>query len=183
MSRPSSDPPKFLEWLLARISFKVDRDSLVDDLAEEYREKSLRLGRMATRLWYVGQILRLFPSVIGYSFFRSLVMAKNYATIALRNMYRHKVFSFLNIAGLAIGLCLSLVVVKLVLVMYSSDRFHENKDRIYRVIGTEVNKNRAFELATAPMPLAGELEQLPEVELIVRIKSGFGGPTVVGEKN
>jgi putative ABC transport system permease protein len=182
MNAPQAKPPRILEKLLLKTSRALDRDSLVDDLAGEYADILVRRGKAAGFVWYAWQVLRALPFVLGYSLFRSLVMAKNYALIAFRNMRRQKTFTFLNVAGLAIGLCLSLVVVRLVLSMYSSDRFHHHRDRIFRIITTESSERRTFELATAPMPLAGELDSLPEVEAVVRIKSGFGGPTVVGEE-
>jgi putative ABC transport system permease protein len=182
MSSSDPNPPRFLEWILARLSLKLERDALVDDLAEEFAETSQRRGRAFTALWYGWQVLRAVPATLVYSIFRSLVMAKNYGVIALRNLRRNKVFSFLNISGLAIGLCLCLIVVRLVIAMYASDRFHENRDLIYRVIGTEVAEGRTFDLAVCPMPMAYELEQMPGVESIVRVKKNFGGPTVVGEK-
>jgi putative ABC transport system permease protein len=161
MSSSDPRPPRFLEWILARLSLRLEKDALVDDLAEEYAETALRRGRAFTGFWYGWQVLRAVPATLVYSIFRSLVMVKNYGLIALRNMLRNKVFSF---------------------AMYASDRFHENRDRIYRVIGTELAEGRTFDLAVCPMPMAYELEQMPGIESIVRVKKNFGGPTVVGEK-
>ncbi len=77
--------------------------------------------------------------------------------------------------GLALSLSLCLLVIQVVFSMYSSDRFHRKKDRIYRIITTQVEKNRTLDLATAPLPLAEELKYFPEVEKIVRVKRGIGG--------
>lgn len=77
--------------------------------------------------------------------------------------------------GLAISLSLCLLVIQVIFSMHSSDRFHRKKDRIYRVITTQVEKNRTWDLATAPLPLAEELKYFPEVEKIIRVKKGIGG--------
>ena len=66
--------------------------------------------------------------------------------------------------------------------MYSSDRFHAKKDRIYRVISEVFTEHAVHERATAPMPLAGELEQVPGIETTVRIKKNFGGAAIHKEK-
>jgi putative ABC transport system permease protein len=164
------------------MSFWVERHSLLDDLEEEYQKKLLNHGKTYSCFWYWFQTFRAIPSILLYSLYRSMVMAKNYAMIAVRNIRKHKVFSFINIMGLAIGISLCLFVISLIFFMYGSDRFHENKDRIYRVISQTITENAVHEGATAPMPLAGELEKIPGIETVVRIKKNFGGAAVHKEK-
>jgi putative ABC transport system permease protein len=60
-------------------------------------------------------------------------MIINYLTIALRNIDRKKVYSFINIAGLTIGMACCFVIFRYVAFEYSYDRFHENRENIYRV--------------------------------------------------
>ncbi len=181
MSAPPLLRPKIPAWILSRFTRWVERDALIDDLDEEYAVRLPHHGKRRIRLWYWGQIFRAVPSVAVYSLFRNAVMGKNYATLALRNIRKHKVFSVINIVGLAVGLSLCLFVLQLVSAMYSSDRFHEKKDRIYRVVSLFDDGNRSGDLAAAPLPLAYELEQLPTVETVVRIRKGFGGPAVLGD--
>ncbi|HKZ64861.1 MAG TPA: ABC transporter permease, partial [Chitinophagaceae bacterium] len=61
-------------------------------------------------------------------------MFKNYFTIAVRNLKRNKIFSLINIAGLAIGISASLVIYLIVQHELSYDKFHKDGDRIYRVV-------------------------------------------------
>jgi len=61
-------------------------------------------------------------------------MYRNYLKIALRNLVRHKAFSFLNIAGLAVGIAAALVIFLVVTFELSFNTFHSKKDRIYRVV-------------------------------------------------
>jgi putative ABC transport system permease protein len=61
-------------------------------------------------------------------------MFKNYFTIALRNFQRNKIFSLINIAGLAIGISASLVIYLIVQHEFNFDKFHTDGDRIYRVV-------------------------------------------------
>ena len=60
-------------------------------------------------------------------------MFKNYLKIAIRNIKRHKGYSFINIAGLAIGMACCILMVVYITSELSFDRYHENADRIYRL--------------------------------------------------
>lgn len=60
-------------------------------------------------------------------------MLKNYLKIAWRNLLKNKVYSAINIAGLAVGVCCFLLISLYVISEFSYDRFHSKSDRIYRV--------------------------------------------------
>jgi putative ABC transport system permease protein len=60
-------------------------------------------------------------------------MFKNYLTVAVRNLLRHKVYSLINIAGLSVGMACTILILLWVQYELSYDRFHENADRIYRL--------------------------------------------------
>ncbi|MCF8226438.1 MAG: ABC transporter permease [Bacteroidales bacterium] len=59
-------------------------------------------------------------------------MWKNFFYVALRNIAKNRVFSFINIAGLAIGLASAIIIILFITKELSFDRFHEKSDRIYR---------------------------------------------------
>ena len=63
-------------------------------------------------------------------------MFKNYLTVAWRNLKRNKVFTFINIIGLAIGISASLVIYLLVYYDFSFDKHHKGVDRMYRVVSS-----------------------------------------------
>jgi putative ABC transport system permease protein len=182
MNKDQRKAPKLPQWILTKLAYRIDRFSLLDDLAEEFAIKSSTRGKTRSQTWYWTQALRAIPSILLYSLFRSAVMIRNYALIALRNIRKHKVFSFINIVGLAIGISMCLFVISLIFFMHGSDRFHTKKDRIYRVISETITERAVLERASAPMPLAGELEQIPGVVSVVRIKKNFGGPAVYKQK-
>jgi putative ABC transport system permease protein len=60
-------------------------------------------------------------------------MFRNYLTVALRNIFRNKVYSAINIAGLAIGMTACFFIFLFVHFELSYDRFHKNANRLYRV--------------------------------------------------
>src|SRR3982751_103708 len=61
-------------------------------------------------------------------------MFKNNFTIALRNFWRNKTFSLINVLGLSIGISAALVIFLIVHYEFSYDSFEKDKDRIYRVV-------------------------------------------------
>ena len=61
-------------------------------------------------------------------------MLRNYIVIAIRNLFRNKLFSIINILGLAIGMAASLLITEFIVSELSYDNFHVNHDRIFRVI-------------------------------------------------
>ncbi len=82
-------------------------------------------------------------------------MFKNYLKMAWRNMVRHKVFALLNVLGLAVGICACILIYQVSHYELSFDRFHRDKDRIYRVMG-DVTENTGDRLHFArlayPLP-------------------------------
>ena len=67
-------------------------------------------------------------------------MIANYFKIAIRNILRHKVYSFINIFGLALGLSVFMLIAIFIQFEFSYDKFHENHNRIYHVEQTMVLK-------------------------------------------
>lgn len=61
-------------------------------------------------------------------------MFSSYIKIAIRNLWKHRVFSAINVLSLAVGISASLVIGMIVYYEYSFDTFHPDKDRIYRVV-------------------------------------------------
>ncbi|HVX49677.1 MAG TPA: FtsX-like permease family protein [Chitinophagaceae bacterium] len=80
-------------------------------------------------------------------------MLKNYFTIAVRNFWRNKLFSLINVTGLSIGISASLVIFLIVSYNLSFDKFEKDNDRIYRVVSNFVFSGRTFHNSgiTSPM--------------------------------
>ena len=93
-------------------------------------------------------------------------MLINYLKIAFRNLLRHKAFSFINIAGLAIGMACSIFILLWVRDEQSYDNFHENADRIYRLT---CNAGE-FKAAVSPAGFSTDLKsRLPAIKNLCRI--------------
>ena len=110
-------------------------------------------------------------------------MISNFIKIAFRNLYRQLGYTFINIAGLAIGLACSILISLYVINEITYDRFHENAERIYRIgvkgkmLGNDLNQ------AVTAAPMYQTLtDEYPEIEHVTRIAK-FGGWLIkYGEK-
>ncbi|HZX74331.1 MAG TPA: ABC transporter permease, partial [Cyclobacteriaceae bacterium] len=104
-------------------------------------------------------------------------MIKNYLTLAIRNLLKRKVYSFINIFGLAIGVAVCLVILEYVDFELSFDRYHKHAAQLYRI--TTSNYQNGESRGTGVMtgyaigPLL--LSDMPEVKTSIRTHPMYGG--------
>jgi ABC-type antimicrobial peptide transport system permease subunit len=100
-------------------------------------------------------------------------MFRNYLKIACRNVKRHKVYSFINISGLTIGMTCVVLLLLWIQDELSYDKFHEKIDDIYLV--SAYCKQEKDELQVPSVPGVGPLlkELFPEVEESARFLAGY----------
>ena len=113
-------------------------------------------------------------------------MLGNYLITALRHLWRERGYAAINIFGLAVGLCLCLLVIQLAAHQLSVGDFHEKKDRLYRImVEKEPDAHRDARISSSmPLPLAPALkEQIPEVEETVRFGSSWPRLLRAGDRN
>lgn len=103
-------------------------------------------------------------------------MLINYLKITLRNIKKYKWYSLINIAGLAVGIAVCLLILLFVQDELSYDKHNEKADRIYRVcLNAKVGEITA-QTASASAPLASALlREIPEIENAVRLRN-YGFP-------
>ena len=85
-------------------------------------------------------------------------MIKNYFITALRNFWRNKTFSLINVLGLSIGISAALVIFMIVYYEFSYDRFEKDNDRIYRVVLDAKFNGTEGHSAAVPAPLGAAIE-------------------------
>jgi putative ABC transport system permease protein len=96
-------------------------------------------------------------------------MWRNFFTVALRNISKNKVFTLINVSGLAIGLASSILILLFIIREVSYDRFHENRLRIYRLYIDGAIGEQSFRGAWTSMLMAQTFaEEIPEIEKFVR---------------
>jgi putative ABC transport system permease protein len=97
-------------------------------------------------------------------------MFSNFFKIAFRNITRHKGFSFINIAGLTIGLTACILIGLFVWDEHQYDIFLRRGDQVYRIYNHYTNNEGSDDRAVAPPMFATTLQQdFPEVEQTARV--------------
>src|SRR4051794_3308829 len=97
-------------------------------------------------------------------------MIKIFFKVTLRNALRNKVFSTINISGLAIGMASAFFILLWIQNEMSFDRFHLNGARLYEVWSNDVVDNSIRSLVNTPEIMAPSLkEDVPEIELASRV--------------
>ncbi len=92
-------------------------------------------------------------------------MIKNFFLSTLRNIMRYKGYSFINIAGLAIGMACSILIMVWVAHELSYDKFNEKSDKLYRLVQTQYYSTGPLTTTCMPGLIAKDLkEQYPEIE-------------------
>ncbi|MEP7376969.1 MAG: ABC transporter permease [Chitinophagaceae bacterium] len=92
-------------------------------------------------------------------------MFENYLKTALRNLWKNKAFSFINVMGLALGLACSLLIMLWVNDEYKVDAFHQNGSQLYSVIERQYRDGEVFAFLGGPGVMADEMKKvLPEVQ-------------------
>ena len=152
------------------------------DLIELYRSRIAAVGKLKADLLFAADVILLFrPGIIrnftlGPSTNHSMMLI-NYLKVGLRNMHRHRAFSFINIFGLALAMSVAMLIILMIADQLRYDKFHSDSDRIYRILS-------APRYATSPEPLSKTLkEEYSIVEDATHLIPGFTGDAKAGGKS
>lgn len=106
-------------------------------------------------------------------------MIKNYLLISLRNTWRNKGYTLINLLGLAIGIASSIIILLFVLDEVSYDRHNEHFREIYRICIRGKIQGNQIEAALSNAPMGATLKSdYPEVEEFTRLFTFDGDPIV-----
>lgn len=102
-------------------------------------------------------------------------MFTTYLKIALRNFVKERFFSTINVIGLSVGIAVALLITLFILHELSFDKFNEKHDRIHRIATyLEVGGNGSEVNSTFPPQAQAMLDEIPGIELAVRVTSSNG---------
>lgn len=172
--RPPYLADRLLNWFVAPHL----REEVLGDLHEEFAYQVGRVGERRARWRYWWDVLGFMrPYVIKRKtdspFSTTLLypdMLANYAKIAFRNLWQHKTFTFINVAGLATGIATSLLILEYVSFEHSYDSFHQQANDIYRIQYNQVNQQGdVMAKATTFASVGPGLQNtFPEITSVVR---------------
>jgi putative ABC transport system permease protein len=169
MKTARKTPPYLAKWILLRMSRYEDDFLCVGDLDEEFKEILQQAGHEKARFWYWLQVLRSIPAYLRISIIWRSVMFKNYLKTAFRHIKRHKGYSFINIAGLAIGMTCCILILLYIRYELSYDKFHENAHDIYR-IAFEIPDRLDMNASSFGLLAPALMQDFPEVRSAARIR-------------
>lgn len=151
MTHPNASPemPRWARALLQRLCAPRWREEIEGDLEELFAIRVREQGEQLARLLFVKDVLLFIrPYVVrrtdDYRPARGPIMFKNYTLVALRNLRKYQLYSFINVLGLAVGIAVCTLLFLFVRHEWSYDQFHTNKDRLYRLAVTYKETGDAY---------------------------------------
>lgn len=164
-------PPRIAENLLFSFLQKENRCHRMGDFEEVFQNISKNSGWIRAHKWYWGQVLRSIPDLILSSIYWSFAMFNNYLKITLRNLNKHRVYSFIKIFGVAISLAACFMILKYVNYEKSFDRFHKNADHLYRLTNDRFQDGKLIQhgVITYPSVAKTMAADFPEVVNFTRL--------------
>jgi putative ABC transport system permease protein len=171
MNYPRSGLSKLTRFFLTLIADEHMRETILEDMEDSYACNQERKGPFLAGMAWLFNLLLIMMTFALKSIIWRTIMFKNYMKITMRNMRRHKGYSFINIAGLVLGFTIVILITVYIRYEFSYDRFHENADSVYRVIQKiEETRSGSFWWNATPGLLKSTLlEECPEVENAARL--------------
>ncbi len=170
------------------------RPDLLEDLQgdlNEYFERHVKeKGVKRAKIIYIIDVFKFFrlytirkPEFI--NFLIHWIMIRSYIKTSGRSIVRNKLFSAINIVGLAISMSVGLLLIGLISDVLSYDKFHVKHSNIYRVISKYQyleNKDDNFMATTSLKAARAIQETFTQPESIATLRRDFGGDCKVGDK-
>jgi putative ABC transport system permease protein len=183
MQKNNLQPPRWAQRILQWYCKPSLLEDLQGDLNEYFARHVERYGLRRAKLIYILDVIKFFrgytvrkPDFVNYLI--HWIMIGSYIKSSGRNLMRHKLFSTINIAGLAISMSVGLLIIGMLSDLFSYDQFHKNHSRIYRVLSHyESNGNKdQSPYATTSLKTAKEIKNaVAGIENVAIFRRGFGG--------
>ncbi len=181
-------PPRWADKLLIWYCRPELLEDLQGDLHEFFQRNVQSKGVRRAKFIYILDVLKFFrPYTIRKPRLSNPLsqsnMIRSYVKTSGRSIIRHKLFAAINITGLSISMCVGLLVISFLSDLYSYDKFHEKRDRIYRVITTDNNNGQpTMNLASSSLAAGRKIQQtIPGIESTAFMQRGFGGNVSTAE--
>jgi putative ABC transport system permease protein len=191
MDKEVTSLPKWAERFLRAICPEDLYEEIEGDLIQQFNKNLIAEGkRSAKRKLFFNTICYIRPGILfrkKYSAdFHEINLLTTYFTLAGRNFSKHKVFSFINVLGLAVALTAFFYIIQYVAFETSFDRYQANHDRIYRVALEQYENNVLKNASGKSYPGIYRFlnESIPEVETATRfIKTPANTGFLFGRNN
>lgn len=143
------------------------------DIEEEFNKKTAEQGIRKARSWYRRQVLKTIPSYTKFLIKWSFIMLRHYSVTAWRHIKRQKIYSIINIAGLALGITFFILIMLYIQFELSFDRHNPNAQLIYRVAKElppgHTHGGKTEMVNTTPSLAPALMAEYPEVKSAARL--------------
>lgn len=188
MSKDQSTPPRWLDWIIELYCKPDVLEDLQGDL-HEYYARNLKKGRAKANLIFFIDVFKFFrlytirkPKILRQMTFFNLI--ENYFKTSARSLARNKLFSSINIIGLAISMSIGILMITYISELLSYDQFHEKKDRIYRILTSYqgITSDQPIDLASTSVFMGEKLkEDYLGMERVLIMRGGYRSDLSKGE--
>ncbi len=177
-------PPRLAEWVLRKLYHSRDADTRPGDFGEIYNNIRSKRGVMAAMFWYWLQVIICISIRQKDNLLRSMAMFNNYLKTAVRNLFKQRLFSLINISGLAGGIAVCIFILVYINYELTYDSHHKDADRIYRVLTTITRPEFTNTYAGIMPPYASKVKgHFPQVENITWLwRDNLDSQVEAGEK-
>jgi len=182
-------PPKWAEKVLEWYCRADVLEDLQGDLHEFFVKNINEKGFRKARIIYILDVFKFMRpyTVKNLEIFNNLtpfIMFKNYFKTSVRSITRNKLFSAINVIGLAISMSICLLVISMVTETLSYDKFHADYDRIHRVITKyQFLEEDPSDFASTSILVGQRVQkEIPGIESSVIIVSNYSKDFQIGDK-
>lgn len=175
-AEPRYRPPGAAQRLVEYFCADQWQDEILGDLQEQFEENVDRRNHFWAKLAYWWEVFRLLrPHILRKTKrYNQVMLSFNHIKISYRNLLKNKVYAFINILGLSVGIASVMLIAIYVNYETSYDKFFEDSDRIYRIALHRVYPNRVKDFGTSSIMLAPTLkDNYPQVEKVTRLHRLF----------
>ncbi|GAB4016941.1 ABC transporter permease [Spirosoma koreense] len=197
--RNAAQPPRWAQRLLERIAAPHLREELQGDLDELFYKRVQVYGSAKARRLYVWDLVRLvhprlwqhqadpllkprysrFSDVSKPSTFQP-TMIRNYLKLAFRNLAKYKGYSAINIAGLAVGMAVAMLIGIWIQDEVSANKHHKNYETLYEVKMHQTFDGHRGTQDAIPFPLGEELRtKYPDFKAVAMYQRSEGGRSLM----
>lgn len=180
-------PPHWIERLLTWFHPEETLEEVLGDLEELYAHWYGEKGIFYAIIRYIFSVFSVLPPFVRhrkpkYEYSKPLFfhpdMIQNYFKIAFRSLQKNKLYSFINLTGLTLGLAVAITLFWIVRFEYSFDDYHSKADRIYRISSTD---KFAAKQSHVPQGVIKALNtQIPGVEMAANLQAVSSASIKVG---
>ena len=119
---------KITKWFISTVTDATMCNTIMEDLEYRFAQAKNEKGCLFATIYLLFQSLIIIQPFVIENFIGGFTMFKSYLKIAFRNVKKHKGFSLINITGLAIGICLFILIMLFVQNEFSYDKFNKNSN-------------------------------------------------------